>query len=93
MSPCASCGLWVQYGVAHHCSTAGSTIWRWPQTQTYTWPFLTGSAMPSISAFKGAVKALKDLPAKAAQGDAYYVTSENVLVVRQNGGWFHFDKK
>ena len=81
-----ACGVWVPYGTVHQCSNWWPQIYTWPTT--WNW-----SAMPSITAFKGAVKALKDLPKSGAIGDAYYVTAEDVLVVRQQGGWFHFDKK
>ena len=81
-----SCGAWVQYGTNHQC-------WNWtPNVQTWIWPSTGSYTVPSISTFKGAVKALKDLPRKAATGDAYYVSSEDALVVRQSGGWFHYDK-
>lgn len=84
---CAGCGLWVQHGVWHDCSAwRQQTITVWPST--WNW-----STMPSITAFKGAVKALKDLPSDAGSGDTYYVTDAQALVVRQPGGWFHFDKK
>lgn len=82
---CALCGTWIPYGTTHLCN------WK---PQTYTWPTTWSvPSMPAITSFHGSVKALKDLPDECPTGVAYYVTSENVLVVRQSGGWFHFDRQ
>jgi hypothetical protein len=83
---CVTCGVWVVYGATHDCLGK--------QQQQHVQPFAwSWSYPPQISSFKGAVKTFDDLPTNAATGDGFYIEKDEALVVRQSGGWFHFDRR
>ena len=80
------CGTWVPSGTLHSC--AGRS---WPYQSTNYWTWVAPTNQPNVLAFKGSVKTIRDLPRRANVGDGFFVEKDGVLVVRQTGGWYHFD--